>query len=114
MNKTQRGTRPAIRSTKRRTTDAVEILDGITGRDAGLRRLIQEADANLEIAQMIHDARAKAGLTQAELARLVGTTQSVICRLEDADYEGHSLTMLRRIARAVGKRVELRLVPEAA
>ncbi len=45
------------------------------------------------------------------LARLVGTTASVICRLEDADYEGHSLSMLRRIAAALHKRVEIRFVP---
>jgi len=44
------------------------------------------------------------------LARLVGTTASVICRLEDADYEGHSLAMLRRIAEALDKRVEIRFV----
>ena len=33
-----------------------------------------------------------------------------ICRLEDADYQGHSLAMLRRIANALNKRVELRFV----
>jgi predicted transcriptional regulator len=45
------------------------------------------------------------------LARKVGTTQSVISRLEDADYDGHSLAMLRRIASALEKRVEIRFVP---
>ncbi len=55
--------------------------------------------------------RNKAGLSQRELARRVGTTASVICRLEDNDYEGHSLTMLKRIAEAVNKRVEIRFVP---
>ena len=40
----------------------------------------------------------------------VGTTASVICRLEDADYEGHSLAMLRRIAAALNKRVEIRFI----
>jgi hypothetical protein len=43
----------------------------------------------------------------------VGTTASVICRLEDAGYEGHSMTMLRRVAQAMGKRVEVRFVPAA-
>src|ERR1035438_471707 len=36
---------------------------------------------------------------------------SVVCRLEDADYEGHSLAMLRRIAEVLGKRIEIRFVP---
>jgi transcriptional regulator with XRE-family HTH domain len=45
------------------------------------------------------------------LAKKVGTTASAICRLEDADYEGHSLAMLRRIAEALGKRIEIRFLP---
>ncbi len=45
---------------------------------------------------------------------MVGTTASVICRLEDADYEGHSLAMLQRIAAALNKRVEIRFVPRQA
>ena len=45
------------------------------------------------------------------LPKLVGTTASVICRLEDADYEGHSLAMLNRIAAALDKRVEIRFLP---
>ena len=57
------------------------------------------------------DARTAAGLTQAELAKAVGTTQSVISQLEDAEYQGHSLSMLRRIAAALNTRVEIRLVP---
>jgi transcriptional regulator with XRE-family HTH domain len=52
-----------------------------------------------------------AGLSQRQLAKLVGTTASVICRLEDTDYEGHSLAMLRRIAAALHQRVEIRFVP---
>ena len=51
------------------------------------------------------------GLSQRESAKLVGTTASVICRLEDADYEGHSLAMLNRIAAALNPRVEIRFVP---
>jgi len=92
----------------------VAILDALTGSDEGLRRHVREAEADLEVAQMIHDARTQAGLTQAQLARLVGTTQSVISRLEDAEYTGHTLTLLRRVAAALGKRLKLRLAPGAA
>ncbi len=52
-----------------------------------------------------------ARLTQAQLAKLVGTTASVICRLEDADYQGHSLAMLRRVALALNRRVKIRFAP---
>jgi DNA-binding XRE family transcriptional regulator len=66
---------------------------------------------NAQIARDLYDLRTNAGLTQRQLAKLVGTTASVICRLEDADYEGHSLLMLQRIAAALNKKVEIRIVP---
>ena len=73
--------------------------------------LVEQEQANLDIGRKIYDLRAKAKLSQAELARKVGTTQSVISRLEDADYYGQSLQMLRRIASALQKRVEIRFLP---
>jgi ribosome-binding protein aMBF1 (putative translation factor) len=96
---------------KQKSKDALEILydryyKGHPDREASLN----EERANMEIARKIYDLRTKAGLTQKELAKRVGTTASVICRLEDADYEGHSLSMLRRIAFALGKKVEIRFV----
>jgi ribosome-binding protein aMBF1 (putative translation factor) len=92
--------------------DAVEILHRrfYAGKAARLKNL-EEARANQEIARRIHELRTAAGLTQAQIARLIGTTASVICRLEDADYEGHSLAMLRRIAGALDRRIEIRFVP---
>ena len=94
------------------TTDAVEILHRryFEGQPGRLREL-DEARADDEVARKIYKLRTGAGLSQRELAKRVGTTASVICRLEDADYEGHSLAMLRRIAAAVGRRVEIRFVP---
>ena len=91
--------------------DAVDILhrryyEGRPERQAEL----DDARQNDAIARRIRELRERAGLTQHQLARLVGTTASVICRLEDADYEGHSLSMLRRIAAALGRRVEVRFV----
>ncbi|MBN2578262.1 MAG: XRE family transcriptional regulator [Pirellulales bacterium] len=73
--------------------------------------LLEEERANATVARQIYHLREEAGLTQRELAKLVGTTASVICRLEDADYEGHSLAMLRRIAKALQKRMEIRFLP---
>ena len=71
----------------------------------------EEAVINAEIARKIYALRTKAGLTQQELADRVGTSRSAICRLEDADYDGHSLSMLKRIAEALDKRVEIRFLP---
>lgn len=94
------------------TTDAVEIIYSryFEGKPERIKEL-EEARANDEIARKILDLRTKAGLTQAQLGKLIGTTASVICRLEDADYEGHSLAMLRRIGAALNHRVEIRFVP---
>ncbi len=72
---------------------------------------LEQARAADELARRIYELREQAGLTQARLAKMIGTTESVISRLEDADYTGHSLSMLRRIADALGKRVEIRFVP---
>jgi DNA-binding XRE family transcriptional regulator len=93
------------------TKDAVKILHRpyYEGRPKRIAEL-EEARANDDVARKIYTLRTKAGLTQRALAKLVGTTASVICRLEDADYDGHSLAMLRRIAAAVEKRVEIRFV----
>lgn len=95
---------------KRRIRDAVEILDRLVGDDVELRKRIEEETLNCKVARLIYDARKEAGLTQAQLAELVGTQQSVIARLEDADYSGHSLYMLARIATAMSQRVEVRFV----
>jgi DNA-binding XRE family transcriptional regulator len=97
------------------TSDAVEIMDRryYEGRPDRIAEL-EEAKANDEVARKIYELRTKAKLTQRQLAKLVGTTASVICLLEDADYEGHSLCMLRRIAAALNRRVEIRFLPVRA
>ena len=101
---------PKNETKARKTSDAVEILDRQMGDNPELRQHADEALINAEVAQQIFDVRSKAKLTQKQLAELVGTTQSVIARLEDADYEGHSLSMLQRIASALNKRLEIRFV----
>src|SRR5438552_2867243 len=80
----------------KKTTDAVAILDRMAAGRPELSRLTEEARINAAVAQLIYAARRKAGLSQADLAQRIGTRQSVISRLENADYEGHSLGMLQR------------------
>ena len=91
--------------------DATKILDDLTGDDPELREMIAGEALNVRVAQMIYEARKRGGLTQAQLAELIDTKQPVIARLEDADYEGHSLSMLQRIAEALGQRLEVSFVP---
>lgn len=92
-----------------RTKDARKIIDRMIGDDVELRRMVEEETVNARVAQIIYDARKKAGLTQKGLAGLVGTKQPVIARLEDADYQGHSLSMLSRIANALNLRLTIQL-----
>ena len=98
---------------KQKTTDAVQILDMMVGGESALQKLVQDARLNARVAQRLYDLRTKARWSQAELAQKVGTTQSVISRLEDADYEGHSLTMLQRIAAALDHQLDIQFVPAA-
>ena len=91
---------------KEKTSDAVRILRDRYVKDDPQRTASVEAErVNAQVARMIYDLRSDAGLTQEELAELVGTTQSAISRLEDADYEGHSLSMLNRIAQALRQKM---------
>jgi|SRR6186713_2094336 ribosome-binding protein aMBF1 (putative translation factor) len=96
----------------KRTTNVLKLVAGDLATDPGFRRMVREERLNSQVARAIYDARTAASLTQRQLAELVGTTQPVIARLEDADYEGHSLTMLKRIAEALDRTVEVRLVPK--
>jgi ribosome-binding protein aMBF1 (putative translation factor) len=92
--------------------DAVEILyRHLVDNDSEKLAELEKIRADNDVARKIYDLRMKAGLSQRALAKLVGTTASVVCRLEDADYEGHSLAMLNRIAAALDKRVEIRFLP---
>jgi len=95
-----------------RTSDAIEILHRRYVRgDAKKLAELENIRTDDAVARKIYDLRIKSGLSQRALAKLVGTSASAICRLEDADYEGHSLAMLNRIAEALDQRVEIRFVP---
>lgn len=94
------------------TIDAIEILyrryyEGKCKRTAEL-----EAErANAKVARKVYQLRSDAGMTQKDLARIVGTTPTVIGRLEEADYEGHALSMLRRVVAALEEQAENQAAP---
>jgi predicted transcriptional regulator len=87
---------------------ASAVIDTLIGKDDELREMVRQEVMNSEISRMIYDARMAAKLTQKQLADRIGTTQSVISRLESSDYDGHSLGILQRIAEALGQKLELR------
>lgn len=91
--------------------NAIEILKQRYIRDDAAAESLERETINAKVAHSITALRTRAGLTQKQLAEKVGTTQSVISRLEDADYDGHSLSMLNRIATALNQRVSIIIEP---
>jgi len=92
-----------------KTKNFIEAIRAKLASDPKLAGLVDQEALNADLAVQVRSLREAAGLTQKDLAELVGTTQSVISRVEDADYEGHSLASVRRIAAALGKKVCLKL-----
>ncbi len=97
----------------RKTSNAVRILHRrYVGEDVQRKASLEQERVNAEVARTIYELREQSGLSQKELAERVDTTQSVISRLEDADYEGHSLSMLNRIAKALNQQVQVVMRPK--
>jgi ribosome-binding protein aMBF1 (putative translation factor) len=84
-----------------------EIVAQRARKSATYRKTFARTLHQIDLAMLVREMRDDADLTQAELAKRVGTTQSVIARLEDAEYTGHSLSMLERIARVCGVALKL-------
>ena len=98
--------------TKTKTSDALAIIHHrFLKNKPESQELLREISLNARVAQLIYTMRKAKELTQQQLADLIQTKQSVIARLEDADYEGHSLSMLHRISEALQQRVEISIVP---
>ena len=78
-------------------------------RDPAFAARFKDAGEAWDVAIQIAALRKEAGLTQRELAKRVGTSQQQISRLESPGYEGHSLSMLRRVAQVMGASVRVQI-----
>src|SRR6266513_4126274 len=83
-------------------------------RDPDFAERFKQAGEAWDVALQLAALREQAGLSQVELARKLKTTQQQISRLESPNYEGHSLSMLRRVAGALHARVRVVLESEPA
>ena len=79
--------------------------------DPAFAARFEHAGEAWDVALQITALRQQAGLSQKELAKLLHTSQQQISRLESAGYEGHSLSMLRRVAEALHSRVRVIFEP---
>lgn len=88
-----------------KTRNFAEVIRAKLAANPDLAALVETESFNADVAAKVYQLRTNARLTQKQLADRVGTQQSVISRIEDADYDGHSLSLLKRIATAFGKKV---------
>jgi transcriptional regulator with XRE-family HTH domain len=94
-----------------RTKNFADVVRKKLSADPDLAAGVEREYFNANIATQIYDLRKSHGLTQQQLADRVGTHQSVIARLEDADYEGHPLSMLIKIAASLNRRLSVSFQP---
>ena len=83
-------------------------------RDPAFAARFEAASEAWEVSLQLAALRQQAGLSQKELARKLRTSQQQVSRLESPGYEGHSLTMLRRVAKALNARVRVTIETEKA
>lgn len=95
---------------KRKKDDLDRLTEKLLKQDPSMAEELEKADQAWDIAFQIYDLRKKAGLTQAELAKLVGTRQANIARVESADYTGYTLKTLEKVTKALKARLEIRIV----
>lgn len=82
--------------------------------DSDFREQFEQAGRAWEVALQLVALRKARGLTQQQVAEMLGTRQQAIARLENPAYAGHSLTMLRRYVEALGATLDLTIVPNEA
>jgi len=81
-------------------------------KDPAFAARFKQAGEAWDVALQIAALREQAGFSQRDLAKLLKTSQQQISRLESPGYEGHSLSMLRRVAEALHARVRVVFEPE--
>jgi len=80
-------------------------------KDPDFARRFHQAGEAWDVALQLASLRQRSGLSQKELARRLSTSQQQISRLESPTYEGHSLSMLRRVAQVMNCHVRVSFVP---
>jgi ribosome-binding protein aMBF1 (putative translation factor) len=83
-------------------------------KDPSVRKEYESLKEEFQIAEEIIRARTRAHMTQAELARKVGTKAPAISRLESPGYGKASIAALKKVAHALNCELQVRLVPKKA
>ncbi len=99
---------------RRKKDDLDRLTEKLLKQDPSFQEKLDKAGQAWDIAFQIYDLRKQAGLTQTQLAKLVGTRQSNIARIESADYTGYTLKTLEKVTKALKARLEIRIVPQTS
>lgn len=81
--------------------------------DPKVREAYDALEEEFSLFDSLIEARMKSGLTQSQVAERMGTKTSAVARLESgggSKQHSPSVTTLRKYAKAVGRRLEIRLV----
>jgi DNA-binding XRE family transcriptional regulator len=78
-----------------------DVRRGMYKKDPGMKRRVEKEKEKIRLALQIRQLRQRAGISQAQLARLIGTSRTAVTRMEDEGYDRYSLHTLRRVAEAL-------------
>lgn len=95
---------------KRKKDDLDRLTEKLLKQDPSFQEELDRAGRAWDVAFQIYDLRQKLGLTQKQLAEMVGTKQSNIARIESADYTGYTFKTLEKVTKALKARLEIRIV----
>ena len=79
-------------------------------KDPEFKTHYEEERQALILAMKISRLREKKGLSQQQLAELMGTSQQAISRIESGEYEGFTLKTLEKLAEATGTRLRIEFI----
>lgn len=96
------------------TNDALKIINSMMKNDPELQQMVRESSINAQVADIVYQARESAGLSQEQLAELVGINPSVIAKLEDAEDLVDCLSILAKITVALDRHLDIKLLPQNA
>lgn len=96
---------------KKQKDDFDRMMERVLEEKPYLKEGLDKAGQAWDIAFQIYDLRKKARLTQTQLAKLVGTRQSNIARIEAADYTGYTLKTLEKVTKALNAKLEIKIIP---
>jgi ribosome-binding protein aMBF1 (putative translation factor) len=94
------------------TSDALKIINSMMKNDPELQEMVRESSISAQVADIVYQTRESAGLSQEQLAALVGINPSVIAKLEDAEDLVDCLSILAKITVALDRHLEIRLIPK--